>query len=197
MEEQGPPKEITIRDSEVDRLMVGMVLDIPTIKTLVIKYQNPEHGFYCYEDWLRLHEVIFECRTDAVVQMWRILKLINFGDDYLPTGLIFDCLVTLFNIEAKSEESERTLRALFFRFIQINGKQINDKERDEIEYLKQLKRIVESYKEMITKKLKEGYVSDRNSKDRKPRYETLHELHNIYTYKKNLKRLKKIDEEFR
>jgi hypothetical protein len=83
--------------------MVGMVLDVDTIKTLVIKYQNIDRGFYCYEDWLRLHDVIFDCKNDSIVQMWRILKLINFGDDFLPTGLIFDCMMTLFNIEVKSE----------------------------------------------------------------------------------------------
>ena len=34
-------KEIAIHDSEADRLLVGMVLDLATIKSLVIKYQNP------------------------------------------------------------------------------------------------------------------------------------------------------------
>lgn len=49
---------------------------------------------------------------------------------------------------------------------------------------------------MISRKLKEGYLSKQN-KEKRPRYETLHELHNLYTYKKNLKRLKKIDEELK
>ncbi len=35
--------------------------------------------------------------------MWRTLKLVNFGDDYIPTGIIFDSIVTLFNVEKKSE----------------------------------------------------------------------------------------------
>jgi hypothetical protein len=55
---------------------------------------------------------------------------------------------------------------------------------------------VDGYKELITKKLKEGYVNV-PSKGHRPRYETLHELHSLYTYKKNLKRLKKIDEELK
>jgi len=34
-----------------------------------------------------------------VVNAWRLLKLINFGDDYVPTGLIFDTLITLFDVD--------------------------------------------------------------------------------------------------
>lgn len=70
-----------------------------------------------YEDWLRLHEVLFECKNEAIVEMWRVLKLINFGDDYVPTGLVFDTLVTLFNNEVPSDESEKILRRIFFRFM--------------------------------------------------------------------------------
>lgn len=51
------------------------------------------------------------------MEMWRILKLINFGDDYVPTGLIFDTLVTLFNNEVPSEDSEKILKRIFFRFM--------------------------------------------------------------------------------
>lgn len=96
----------------------------------MIKYQNIDKGFYLYEDWQQLHEIIFDAKHDAIIQMWRVLKLINFGDDYMPTGLVFDTLVTLFNIEAKTEESEQILRRLFFRFIEINGKQLTEKEKD-------------------------------------------------------------------
>jgi hypothetical protein len=83
--------------------MVGMVIDLESLKLLVIKYQNVDRGFYIYEDWTKLHNIIFEAKHDAIVQMWRILKLINFGDEYVPTGLVFDTVVTLFNIEAKTD----------------------------------------------------------------------------------------------
>ena len=31
----------------------------------------------------------------TALNLWRVLKLINFGDDFIPTGLIYDTLVTL------------------------------------------------------------------------------------------------------
>lgn len=58
--------------------------------------------------------------------MWRTLKLINFGDDYIPTGLIYDTLVTLFNIDRSTLDNEPILKQLFFKFIELNGKVIFD-----------------------------------------------------------------------
>jgi hypothetical protein len=59
--------------------------------------------------------------------LWRILKLINFGDDYIPTGLIFDTLVTLMLMAAEMkgevekhkalDEVEGLLKTIFFKFI--------------------------------------------------------------------------------
>ena len=34
-----------------------------------------------------------------VLNTWRLLKLINFGDDYVPTGLVYDTLITLLDQE--------------------------------------------------------------------------------------------------
>lgn len=49
---------------------------------------------------------------------------------------------------------------------------------------------------MITGKLNEGEVRSPKSNG-KYRYELLHQLHNLYTYKKNLKKLQKIDNELK
>lgn len=133
----------------------------------MIKYQNIDKGFYLYEDWVKLHDIIFEAKHDSIIQMWRILKLINFGDDFVPTGLVFDTLVTLFNVEAETQDSEVVLKRLFYRFIELNGKMLTQKEKEEIEFLKILRRIVEGYRDMIRQKLTEGeVVSPRQDKKR-------------------------------
>jgi hypothetical protein len=187
-------KEMTIRDSEIDRLMVGMVLDIESIKALVIKYQNVERGFYLHDNFVALHDVIFESSHPTITDLWRMLKLINFGDEYIPTGLVFDSLVTLFNIEVKAEECEATMRRIFFQFIEINGKVLSSKERDDIEFLRGLKKVIEGYREMIRQKVADGFVVSPTKGDQK-RYQELHNLHGVYMYKRNLKKLKAIDDE--
>lgn len=140
--------------------------------------------------------MIFGAKHDAIVQMWRMLKLINFGDEYIPTGLVFDTLMTLFNIEAKAEDAENVLRNLFFRFMIINGKALTEKEKSEIEFMKSLKRILEGYRDMIRQKLKEGEVISPRQNS-KARFESLHHLHSLYIYRRNLKKLKKMDEELK
>jgi hypothetical protein len=35
----------------------------------------------------------------TVINAWRILKLINFGDDFVPTGLVYDTLMTVINVD--------------------------------------------------------------------------------------------------
>lgn len=78
---------------------MNLTLDPSSIKELVIQHQNIDKGYYCYENWQELHNIIFGRSEEVFAHMWRTLKLINFGDDYIPTGLIYDTLVTLFNIE--------------------------------------------------------------------------------------------------
>lgn len=40
--------------------------------------------------------------------MWRVLKLVNFGDDFVPTGLIYDTLMTLMMMAAQlSSDSDK------------------------------------------------------------------------------------------
>lgn len=58
-----------------------------------------------------------------------MLKLINFGDDYVPTGLVFDTLITLLDQEKPPEHIEALLKSIFFKFIEFNGKFLSDKER--------------------------------------------------------------------
>jgi hypothetical protein len=61
--------------------------------------------------------------------------------------------------------------------------------------LKILRRIIEGYRDMIRQKLSEGQVVSPRQENK--RYETLHQLHGIYTYKKNLKKMQKIDSELK
>ncbi len=72
---------------------------------MVLKHQNPdEKGYYTYQQWKELHAVLFDTYPqDPVINAWRILKLINFGDDFVPTGLVFDTLVTLIKVNSTTE----------------------------------------------------------------------------------------------
>jgi hypothetical protein len=75
---------------------------------MILKHQNAfEKGYYCFEDWKLLHSSLFilneKSITNTVINSWRILKLVNFGDDFVPTGLVFDTLVTLINMEQSIE----------------------------------------------------------------------------------------------
>ena len=61
------------------------------------------------------------------MNLWRVLKLINFGDDYIPTGLVYDTIVTLMMSTTEKpteaerykilEEIEAVLKTIFFKFI--------------------------------------------------------------------------------
>ena len=45
----------------------------------------------------------------TILNLWRVLKLINFGDDFIPTGLIYDTLVTLMLIAVEDKnEGDRS-----------------------------------------------------------------------------------------
>ena len=55
------------------------------------------------------------------------MKLINFGDDIIPTGLIFDSVMTLMNVDQTVEQTEILLKAIFLKFIELNGKHLTEK----------------------------------------------------------------------
>lgn len=76
-----------------------------------------------------------------VVNGWRLLKLINFGDDYVPTGLIFDTLVTLLDVDRSIEENESLIKSIFFKFIEFNGKFLSEKEREELAFFNKIKSV--------------------------------------------------------
>jgi hypothetical protein len=84
-----------------------------------------------------------------VLNAWRVLKLINFGDDFVPTGLIFDCLVTLLDQDRSSEHTEALIKSIFFKFIEFNGKFLSDREREELAFFKVIKSIVEGYRKLL------------------------------------------------
>ena len=70
------------------------------LKTLILQFQNQEEkGYYTFVDWGALHQEMFGLNKSklppTILNLWRVLKLINFGDDFIPTGLIYDTLVTL------------------------------------------------------------------------------------------------------
>jgi hypothetical protein len=112
------------------------------LKELVLKFKDEkEKGYYTLNNWEVLHSQVFgigvEPLPQTVLNLWRVLKLINFGDDYIPTGLIYDTLTTLMLLvgdEMKSEldhgktieEVEVLLKSIFFKFIEFNGKYLTE-----------------------------------------------------------------------
>lgn len=46
-----------------------------------------------------------------------MLKLINFGDDFVPSGLVHDTLSTVMNVEQSVDEADYLLKTIFFKFI--------------------------------------------------------------------------------
>ena len=163
------------------------------LKEIILNNQNQEEkGYYTFDEWSTLHqELIGLSRTAmAVINAWRVLKLINFGDDYVPTGLIFDTLATLLDNERPTEEVETLIKSIFFKFIEFNGKFISEQEREELAFFRVIRSVVEGYRKMLTGRADE----DCSQRDRNHQ---LHRLHNAFTYRKNLEALKKIEEEFK
>jgi len=99
-----------------------------------------------------------------VLNTWRLLKLINFGDDYVPTGLIYDTLITLLDQEKLPEETEALLKSIFFKFIEFNGKFLSEKEREELAFFRVIKSVVEGYRQILTGNVQpiEAFLKDRN-----------------------------------
>ena len=94
-------KEGSVSDKEV-MLPLGdqfRFINKQELKDIVLNYQNEdEKGYYLFENWGSLHREVFNLPDklpQTVLNLWRVLKLINFGDDFIPTGLIYDTLVTL------------------------------------------------------------------------------------------------------
>lgn len=78
------------------------------LKSLILSFQNrDEKGYYTFSDWGSLHQEMFGVHPkrlpQTILNLWRVLKLINFGDDFIPTGLIYDTLVTLMLIAMDSK----------------------------------------------------------------------------------------------
>lgn len=90
------------------------------LKLMILEHQNQnQKGYYSFEEWKNLHETLLGVgrASPPVINAWRVLKLINFGDDFAPTGLIFDTLVTLLDLERSVEQTEVLLKSIFFKFI--------------------------------------------------------------------------------
>ena len=163
------------------------------LKELILKNQNQEEkGYYTFDEWSSLHHELMGVGKGAmaVINAWRVLKLINFGDDYVPTGLIFDTLVTLLDTEHTSEQVEALIKSIFFKFIEFNGKFLSEQEREELAFFRVIKSVVEGYRKLLTGRAEEEY-------EQKDRNHQLHRLQHAFTYRKNLEALKKIEEEFK
>lgn len=86
--------------SDLDLSHEDKAINKEELKELILKFQDQqEKGYYTFRNWGLLHEELFGTETSplpqTILNLWRVLKLINFGDDYIPTGLIYDTLVSL------------------------------------------------------------------------------------------------------
>lgn len=163
------------------------------LKEVILQQQNrTEKGYYTFEEWARLHESLLSVGRQSLpmVNAWRVLKLINFGDDYVPTGLVFDILVTLLDGTRPADQTEALLKSIFFKFIEFNGKFLSEREREELAFFKVIRSVVEGYRKLMA-------GSEDSDADQTDRNHQLFRLHEVHTYRKNLEALKRIEEEFK
>jgi hypothetical protein len=178
----------------------------------VLRFQDDkEKGYYIVKNWENLHAQLFAIEVQplpqTVLNLWRILKLINFGDDYIPTGLIYDTLVTLMLLmspeckneseRGKIEEVEGLLKSIFFKFIEFNGKYLSEEEKEELAFFKVIRPVAEGYRKIIRNFLSNQREGEEHDFSKMTRTEQLYKMHDVFVYKKNLERLKKIEEEFK
>ncbi len=60
-------------------------------KCIIISNQSANNpGFYQYLDWMKLHAK-FLAYVDRryMDELWKILRLINYGEVQIPTGLVY------------------------------------------------------------------------------------------------------------
>ncbi len=64
-------------------------------KEFILRNQSQSHpGFYEYMHWLKLHAESFSYVDRKYVEgLWKILRLINYGEVFIPTGLVYDILM--------------------------------------------------------------------------------------------------------
>lgn len=84
-----------------------------------------------------------------VLNVWRLHKLINFGDDFVPTGLVYDTLITLLDQERSTEQAEALLKSIFFKFIEFNGKFLSSREREELAFFRVIRSVIEGYRQIL------------------------------------------------
>ncbi len=84
-----------------------------------------------------------------MLNVWRLLKLINFGDDYVPTGLVYDTLITLLDQERSVDQAEALLKSIFFKFIEFNGKFLSSQEREELAFFRVIRSAIEGYRQIL------------------------------------------------
>ncbi len=67
------------------------------MKLVVIENQNGSNeGYYSYLDWQQVNKVVFgQPNTDCVEELWKILRIVNFGEISIPTGLVYEVLAII------------------------------------------------------------------------------------------------------
>lgn len=67
------------------------------LKEMVINFQSSHNeGYYSFSDWLRVNELIFGSTVSkSATELWKILRLVNFGEVAIPTGLIYEVLAII------------------------------------------------------------------------------------------------------
>lgn len=62
-------------------------------------------GYYSFVNWNQTNQILFaDANQHYVTELWKILRIVNFGEVSIPTGLIYEVLAVLkcnINIEDK------------------------------------------------------------------------------------------------
>lgn len=69
------------------------------LREMVIELQSEDNeGYYMYKDWVNLNQYLFKDVEEKFRQnLWKIMRLINFGEVAIPSGLIYDVIAELNN----------------------------------------------------------------------------------------------------
>lgn len=96
------------------------------LKEMVICHQNRQsEGYYSYSDWLYVNQLLFEGNDSAAfTELWKILRIANFGEVAIPTGLVYEVLAILKG-KVSAADKEHQLVSVINNFLEVNQMRSN------------------------------------------------------------------------
>lgn len=80
-------------------------------------------GYMKYEDWMSFNASQFpHVSTETANQLWKIVRIINYGEVVIPTGLIYELSYFFINKNKVAGNSNNSLKNILNIFLSINRK---------------------------------------------------------------------------